>query len=102
MSEPVKVSSTQGVIDAITAAARYAGVLATFTIALLGLVKVRDIAGMIAYIQANGGQALAAFSGLVAIGTAAYGVFKSHKRGDQVATVAAAPEVPNYVATIKE
>jgi len=100
--EPIVVSANAGLIDGLQSAGRYAVVLIGFTTAVLGLLKVHDIAGMIALIQSNGGQVLAAVSGLIALGTAAYGVFKSKKRGTQIATVAANPVVPDAVATIKE
>lgn len=99
--QPVVVSANAGLIDGIQAAARYLVVIITFVTAMLGLIKVHDIAGMIGYIEANGGSTLAAVSGLIALGTAAYGVFKSQKRGAQVASVAANPKVPPEVATTK-
>lgn len=102
VKQPVVVSANAGLIDSVQAAARYAVVLVGFTTAVLGLLKVHDIAGIIALIQSNGGQVLAAVSGLIALGTAAYGVFKSRKRGAQLANVAADPEVPDEVAQIKE
>lgn len=95
MSDPARISSMQGVIDALTATGRYAVVIVTFVTAMLGLLKTRDIAGMIVYIQNNGGELLAAISGIIAIGTAAYGIFKSQKRGDQVADAASVPQVKN-------
>lgn len=102
VKQPVVVSPNTGLIDGIQAAARYAVVLITFITAFLGLLQVRDIAGIIALIQSNGGQVLAAISGLIALGTAAYGVFKTRKRGAQIVTVATDPKVPDSVATLKE
>jgi len=99
--EPVVVSANAGLVDGIQAAARYVVVLIGFMTAVLGLFKTHDIAGLIAYVQTHGGETLGAVSGLIALGTAAYGVFKSKKRGTQVATVAADPEVPEYIATLK-
>lgn len=100
-TEPVVVSANAGVIDSIQAASRYIVVIVGFYTAMLGLLKVHDTAGMIALIQSSGGQTLAAISGLIALATAAYGVFKSHKRGAQIATVAADPRVPDKVASTK-
>jgi spore maturation protein SpmA len=88
-----QVSQSQGLMDGIQSAVRYAVVLVGFTTAVLGLLKVHDIAGIIALIQSNGGTVLAAISGLIALGTAAYGVLKSQKRGTQVAEAAAVPQV---------
>lgn len=101
MAEPVVVSKNAALIDGIQAVARYAVVIVGFVTAMLALFKVHDIAGMIAYIQANGGQALGAVTGIIALVTAAYGVFKSGKRGGQLAEVAADPEVPDHVAQVK-
>lgn len=100
--KPVVVPANAGFEDGVQAALRYLTVLITFTIAVLGLLKVHDIAGIIALIQSNGGPVLAAVSGLIALATAAYGVFKSKKRGTQIATVAANPDVPDKVAKIEE
>jgi hypothetical protein len=77
--------SNTGLVDSIQAALRYLVVIVTFVTAVLGLLKVHDIAGIIALIQSNGGQVLGAISGLIALGTAAYGIFKTHKRGVQAA-----------------
>jgi hypothetical protein len=100
--QPIVVSANAGLIDAVTAAARYIVVIVGFITAVLGLFKTRDIAGLIAYIQSNGGEVLAAVAGLVSIGTAAYGIFKTRKRGAQVATVAGSTKVPDSVASLKE
>lgn len=100
-AKTVVVYANAGLIDGIQAAARYTVVIIGFVTAVLGLLKVHDIAGIITLIQSNGGQVLAAISGLIALGTAAYGVFKSHKRGAQVADVAADPDVPDSSAHLK-
>jgi hypothetical protein len=101
-AEPIEVSGNLGAIDALQATGRYLVVIVAAVTALATFVKARDAAGAVSYLQANGGVIVGAVSGLVAIGTAAYGVFKTHKRGAQVATVAADPRVPEQVATIKE
>lgn len=102
MAEQIVVRENAGLLDALQGAARYVVVIFGFVTAMLGLFRVRDIAGMIAYIQTHGGEVLGAISGLIALGTAAYGVFKNHKRGAQVASVAADDRVPASVATLKE
>ena len=101
VEKPIVVSENAGFIDGMQAAIRYLVVIVGFITAVLGLLKTKDIAGLIAYIQANGGQVLAAVLGLIALATAAYGVFKTRKRGAQIATVAASPRVPESVATTK-
>jgi len=100
--EPVQVNANQGALDMLQAMGRYAVVIVGAATALLALFKARDVAGMSAYLQTNGGQLVGAIAGLVTTATAAYGIFKSHKRGAQVATVAADPRVPDDVATLKE
>lgn len=97
----IRVYENAGLIDSLQAVARYTVVIVGFITALLGLFKTHDIDGIILYIQNNGGEALAAVSGLIALGTAGYGVFKSWKRGRQVSDVAANPEVPENIATLK-
>jgi uncharacterized membrane protein (UPF0136 family) len=67
----------------------------------LAFVSKHDLAGLAGYVQSNLGQVVGAVSGLIALGTAAYGVLKSRKRGAQVATVASDSRVPDEVATIK-
>lgn len=98
---PVVVPANAGIIDALQAAARYTVVLIGAVTAILGFLNAHDIAGLMAYVQANGGQITASVAGLIAIGTAAYGVLKSHRRGSQIATVAASPRVPASIATTK-
>jgi|SRR6266542_2665443 len=97
--EPIKVPVNTGLVDGLQAAGRYAVVIVGFVTAILGLLKVHDLAGMITLIQNNGGSVLAAVSGLIALGTAAYGVFKSNKRGAQLETLV--PLVPDKVADFK-
>lgn len=99
--EPIKVSANAGIIDLLQAAGRYAVVIVGFVTALLTLFKAHDLAGAAVYAQNNLGQAIGAILGLVAAGTAAYGIFKSGKRGSQLATVAADDAVPDEVAQIK-
>lgn len=97
--KPVVVSENAGAIDTLTAAMRYITVLVASLPILLTLLGKRDIVSIIAYLQGQDGVALtAAIVGLVTI---AYGLFKTHKRGAQVATVAASPEVPQQIAHLK-
>lgn len=95
---PVVVPANAGIIDSLQAAGRYAVFLVGVVTALLGLFKARDFGGLIAYLQTNAGQILAAVMGLIGIATAAYGVIKTHKRGSQL--VVAAEAAPNSVAKV--
>lgn len=96
---PIVVPKNAGVIDSVQAAIRLIGFLITAFMSIVGFLKAGDIAGLLAFIQSSGGQIFAAVSGLVALAIAGYGVFKTHKRGAQIATVAASPKVPNSIAT---
>lgn len=93
----IAIETNAGIMDSVQAAIRYVVVIVTFVGAVLGLLKTKDIAGLIAYIQASGGQVLAAVLGLIALLTAAYGVFKTHKRGTQLATAAVDPANKNVI-----
>jgi hypothetical protein len=97
----IRVSANAGLIDGATAAFRYAAFLVTAVTAILGLLRTKDVAGLIAYIQANGGDIIGAASGLIAFAIAAYGIGKTWLRGSQVAEVAAHEDVPNRVAALK-
>jgi hypothetical protein len=100
-AETIEVSSLQGLIDGLQAAGRYATVILTLGVAAAAFIRVRDFAGFVAYVQANGGQFVGAVSGLIGLGVAAYGVFKSRKRGAQLSNVAADDRVPDKVARLK-
>lgn len=97
----ILVSPNAGIVDALTALGRYAGALFMFATALLAFVRTKDLAGMAAYLQANGGAMIGAVSGLVTAGIIAYGVVKTWFRGRQVANVAANPDVPPQIADLK-
>jgi hypothetical protein len=97
--KPIVVNANAGIVDLLTAAGRYLAVIAATLPILLTFFSTRDIIGFIAYLQSEDGlKFAAALGGLV---TLAYGLWKTHKRGAQVATVAADPAVPDRVAQIK-
>jgi uncharacterized membrane protein (DUF2068 family) len=79
-----------GTQDALQAAGRYIVVIVTAVIAIFGLLKAHNIAGLFAYVQTHGGELLASISGLISLGVAVYGIFKTHKRGVQATPVIAA------------
>lgn len=89
MAEHITVKSNTGLMDGVQALLRYVGVIAGFVTAMLALFRVHDIAGMAAYVQANIGTVIGAVVGLISLATAAYGVFKSGKRGSQLADAGA-------------
>lgn len=98
--QPVVVPENAGTLDTLGAAGRYLVVIVTIVPALLALLQARDIAGVIDFLRGNQGAALIA--AVVGFGTLAYGLIKTHKRGSQIATVAADSRVPDRVAKIAD
>lgn len=96
--EPIVVSPNAAGLDAVKAAFRYITVILTAFPAILFLLKTKDIIGLIEYFKSAEGAA--AISAVVALGTAGYGIFRTHKRGAQVVDVAKSPDVPNRVAQL--
>ena len=100
MSDPVVVKPNQGAIDVIQTVARLVVVILSTAPAAALLIKKHDLVGLYDYFQSQPGVALlAAISGLASL---AYGIYKSFKRGKQIATVAANPYVPSSVAEVKQ
>lgn len=96
---PIVVSENAGIIDTLTAAGRYLMVIIGTVPLLLTLFGNRDFAGIVAFFQGTQGASL--LTALVALATLAYGLWKTHKRGAEIATVAASPKVPANIATTK-
>lgn len=99
VDKPVVVSSSQGTIDAVMASMRYLVVVLAGFSALLGFLQNQDIVGLLEYIRGTEGTKFIA--AVVAVGTMIYGIFKTHKRGAQTATVAEDSRVPSSVAHTK-
>lgn len=99
VQKPVVVSANQGAIDTMTAVGRLILVILSTAPAAALLLRKHDLVGLYNYFQSQQGVALlGAVSGLAAL---IFGIYKSYKRGAQVATVAADPKVPDTVANIK-
>lgn len=99
MADQIKVSANASVFDTLTAAGRLIVVIGSTAPAAALLLRKHDLIGLYDYFQGQQGVALiGAVSGLVALG---YGLYKSFKRGKQVADVATNPDVPEDVATTK-
>lgn len=96
---PITVNANAGVNDLLFAALRYIVVIATAFPTLLVLLKDHDIAAIHAYFTSDAGKAVVAAA--ISLGTLAYGLYKTHKRGAQVATVAGDSRVPNTLAKLK-
>lgn len=95
----IKVNANQSTIDTLTAAGRLVVVVLSTAPAAALLIKKHDLVALYDYFHTAPGQALiGAVSGLLALG---YGLYKSFKRGKQVATVAASDKVPAEVADLK-
>lgn len=97
--KPIEVAPNAGVIDLLTALARYLTVIFTLGAALLAVLRTKDIAAIIEFMRGTDGATLIA--ACLGLGTLLYGLYKTHKRGAQVATVAADFRVPDRVARLK-
>lgn len=98
-TKPIEVSENTGIVDLLTAAGRYLVVIIGAVPLLMQLLGNRDFAGLVAYFQGADGKALIAAA--VALGTLAYGLWKTRKRGVQVVQIAADPRTPNSVASVR-
>lgn len=92
--ERIVVSKSAGLLDTLYAAMRYLVVVLGAVPILLKLLGDRDFAAIVAYFQSADGTALVAAIG--ALLTLAWGLFKTFKRGKQIANVAD-PTVPTAV-----
>ena len=97
--EPIVVSANAGVIDLMTAAGRYLLVIIGAIPVLLKLLGSHDVLAIVAYFRGAEGTALLA--ALAAVASLAWGLFKTHKRGAQIATVALDNRVSDKIATTK-
>lgn len=72
--------------EVLFALMRALGVLFTGAVGILGFLKAKDIAGLIAFVKSS--DLLPAFSSVVALGTVAYGAFKTWQRQRKLITAA--------------
>ena len=98
-TEPVVVSANAGVKDTLTAAGRLILVVMSTAPAAALLIRKGDLIGLYNYFQSQPGIALG--GALMGLASIAYGLYKSYKRGKQVADVATNPNVPDSIATTK-
>ena len=99
MADQIVVSKNAGFFDTLTAAGRLITVIGATAPAAALLIKKHDLIGLYDYFQSQPGIALScAVIGLVSL---ICGLYKSFKRGTQVASVATNPTVPPEVATTK-
>lgn len=98
VEKPIEVSANAGTIDSLQSIGRLLLVIAGTVPVLLKLLGSRNFMGLVDYFRSSDGATfIAAIGGVAAF---AYGVYKSHKRGAQIATVAASSKVPNSIAKI--
>ncbi len=103
MTDPVKtpvvVSASQGIIDTTTAGLRLLAIILSVAPAAALVLRKGDLIAIYTFFHTQQGAAmLAAVTGLASL---LFGLYKSYKRGTQVAAVAADPAVPDSVATLK-
>ncbi len=97
--EKILVSANQSAIDTLTAAGRLVVVIVSTAPAAALLLRKGDLIGLYNYFQSNQGVALS--GAVVGLAALVYGLYKSFKRGKQVAAVATNPAVPSSVADTK-
>lgn len=90
----VDFASAQGVTDALQAALRYLVTIVGVLSGLGALIGKHDAAAAVAYVQINMGEVVAAVFGLIGLGSAAWGIYKTWKRGVQAAMPGINPD-PN-------
>lgn len=95
----IKVSANAGLIDTLTAAGRMAVVIIGSIPILLQFLGDRNLIGLVNYFRTEDGTALT--TAAVALFMLGWGLWKTHRRGGQIATVAANPRVPDSVAALK-
>jgi hypothetical protein len=95
---PIQASTSQGGIDGSLATLRYLVTILTAFPVIFALLKAKDIVAIYQWTQSNEGMLFVA--ALVAVGTPAYGIFRTWWRGRQVAAVAADRRVDDDVARL--
>lgn len=100
VDKQIVVSENAGIFDTLQAAGRLLLVIISTAPAAALLVRKGDLIGLYDYFHSNQGvMLLGAVSGLASI---SFGLYKTFKRGKQVAGVATNPEVPEHIAVTKE
>jgi hypothetical protein len=100
VNEPIEITTAQGVTDAIKATVRYVGVIITFVMGLGGLIGQKNAEGAVTYLNENLGGAVSAAFALGGMCIAAYGIYRTWKRGQQLVQVE--PHAPNSVLRLKK
>lgn len=94
--KPIVVSKNAGILDTLSAAGRYVAVILTSAPILMTLLGSGNFTGLVDFFRGNDGNTLIAAA--IGLGTLAWGLFKTRKRGAQIATVAMDTRVPNSIA----
>jgi hypothetical protein len=97
--KPIVVSQNAGPLDTLYAAGRLLAVIMTSVPLLLTILGNRDFNALVEFFHGTDGKTLV--GAVVSLGVMAWGLYKSHKRGSQIATVALDNRVPSNVATTK-
>jgi hypothetical protein len=96
-AKQIVVTKTQGRWDTIAASLRLMAIVASTAPAAALLVRKGDLIGLYDYFHSEPGVALLAALGGLASG--GFAIYKSWKRGTQLASVASDHRVPDSVAT---
>lgn len=96
---PIVVNSNAGTLDGLQSLGRSFLLIFAAVPTLMALLGKHDFMALLSYFRGSDGAAL--LGAVTTIGTIAWGMWKAHKRGSQVAAVATDPRVPDAVATTK-
>ena len=97
--EPIVVKENAGAVDLLTAAGRYVVIIVGAVPVLMSFLGARNFQGLLEYFHSTDGAAFA--SAVSAVAAMLYGLYKAHKRGSQLASVAGDIRVPEAVASLK-
>ena len=98
-TKPIVVRANQGIFDTATTMLRLLAIVTSTVPAAALVFQKHDLIALYDFFHTQQGTALlGALGGLASL---LFGIYKSYKRGAQVATVAADPQVPDSVAMTK-
>lgn len=96
---PIVVNSNAGALDGLQSLGRSLLLIFAAVPTILTLLGAHDLLAVVNYFRGSDGAAL--LGAVVTVATVTWAFIKAHKRGAQVAAVAADPRVPDAVATTK-
>jgi energy-converting hydrogenase Eha subunit C len=100
--QPIVVTTAQGVTDLLQASISYVVIITTFFSGLVAMIGAHKTVEAVAYVQANLGPVVTAIFSLGGVALMVWRLYKTYKRGAQLASIAADRDVPDHVAQISK